>query len=302
MTGLRLWGVVLAIGATDLVWARIAGLSFGGCLLPTVSAAACLGLAVVYDKMRPAPALAELARCAAIWIGFTGVGCALTYVAASVARPLVDAALADRDAMLGFDWVAWANQVHRHPSLTLVLRCAYASLPPQIMGSILFLALARVPGRNDELLLNSMLALVLTTLISALWPALGPWVQFGDGAALPGDTVYVADVLALRSGGPARFALSAMRGIVTFPSYHTVLAILLTYSHRGLTWSFPPILAVNALMLMSLPSEGGHYLTDMLAGSVVAICVIAVTGQFRRGWIVSAASRQLARSLPKTGT
>ena len=60
-----------------------------------------------------------------------------------------------------------------------------------------------------------------------------------------------------------------MQGIVTFPSYHTVLAILFVYTHRGLRWTFPPVAVLNGLMLAAIPSVGGHYVVDMIGGALV---------------------------------
>ncbi|MDQ2805038.1 MAG: phosphatase PAP2 family protein [Pseudomonadota bacterium] len=157
-----------------------------------------------------------------------------------------------------------------------MLRTAYNSLLLQIVGSLLLFSLAKVNGRNQELLLNAAVALFLTTLLATALPALGPWVHFGYGALNSADTAYVAHVLALRQGNPPPFALSQMQGIDCFPSFHTVLAVLLVYAHRGIRWSFLPIAALNAVMLFSIPSEGGHYLSDMIGSAAVALLAITL--------------------------
>jgi hypothetical protein len=64
--------------------------------------------------------------------------------------------------------------------------------------------------------------------------------------------------------------LGKMEGIITFPSFHTACAVLLPYlfrQHRYLRW---PVLAMNVLMLFSIPNHGYHYLVDMLAGAPIA--------------------------------
>jgi hypothetical protein len=231
-------------------------------------------VAIVYSGLRRAPRLAELASCAAAWIGFTAFGAMFTYLAASVSRPLIDPSLTAFDEWFGFDWPAWADYVHHDVALTAILRLAYGSLVPQIVGSVLWFALVRVSRRNEELLMSAILALILTSLIYAAWPALGPCVQFGRHGAQPIATAYVADVLLLRHGGAASFALAAMQGVISFPSYHTVLALLLIHAHRGQP-TFTPIVVVNGVMLLAIPSEGVHYLGDMIAGAAVAVAVLA---------------------------
>jgi hypothetical protein len=88
--------------------------------------------------------------------------------------------------------------------------------------------------------MNFIIAALLTSVIAALLPALGPLIYFGYEAKQPSDIAYVADVLALLRGGPLMFTLARMQGIVCFPSFHTVLAILVVYAHRGVRWLCRP--------------------------------------------------------------
>ena len=103
---------------------------------------------------------------------------------------------------------------------------------PQIVLSIAYFPKVGLVARNGELLLLAILTLLTTTLISALWPVLGPFAAFGEGHEL----AFLPDVLMLRAGGPWHFDLAAMEGIITMPSYHTVLAVLLTYAFRVPAW------------------------------------------------------------------
>ena len=93
----------------------------------------------------------------------------------------------------------------------------------------------------------------------------------------------------MRGGGPLSFDLSQLQGLISFPSYHTVLAVLLTYAHRR-SALLPPIALVNGVMLFSIPSYGGHYLIDMIAGAAVALL-----GDRRDRGGASAARRSLGR-------
>jgi len=123
--------------------------------------------------------------------------------------------------------------------------------------------------RNRELLWAGMLSALITASLSGLLPALGP--------CLKGDMPkWSAVLVTLRDGSLSRFALLNMAGIVTFPSFHTALAILLVYVHRPPLRSFVPVLILNVVMLVAIPFAGHHYLVDMIAGASVAAISIAI--------------------------
>ena len=273
---------IAVIGLIDAAWIGVTGLMFTGWRLPVLAALLLLTIAAFYSTLRPVPRLAELASYGVSWIVLGLVGSIGTYLASSVAQPLQDEAFVRFDTSLGFDWVAWSQLVRSHPALTETLRFAYASLMPQVVFSLAVFAFMRVPGRNHEFLLAASSALLATCLVSAVLPAMGPWVHFGFPPLLPSDVAYVPHVLALRGDKPPVFVLTAMEGIVCCPSYHTVLAILLTYGHRGLRWSLPPVAALNGLMLLSIPSEGGHYLADMVASVPVVLLALGTVQLARR--------------------
>jgi hypothetical protein len=214
-----------------------------------------------------------MAHYAALWIAFTVTGAVFTYLAASIRLPLRDAELAAVDRWLHFDWVAWFRMVSGSPILTAVLGLAYSSLFLQIIGSIFFFCHIRRPDRNYELWSTATAALMITTLLSALVPAVGAGVYYA-ASDLP-QLTYLPHLLALRDGTLASVAVENMQGIITFPSYHTVLAILLVYVYRGHGRMLCAVAGINTLMLLSIPVYGSHYLSDMLVGAVVALLSIS---------------------------
>ena len=64
--------------------------------------------------------------------------------------------------------------------------------------------------------------------------------------------------------------------LVTFPSGHTVLAIIMTYALRGSPWTFVPALLVNGAMLVSTVPHGGHHVFDLVVGAAIAVCAIVL--------------------------
>lgn len=288
---------VCAVGliyALDLLWNSWARLTFTGWSTPLASFAILAAISTLYATVRRKPRLAELAFYSALWIALSVGGAVMSYLAGRTTLPFADSAFLRFDAAMGFDWVLWVDFVRGNPTLNGVLRAAYDSLLPQVFGSVLLFAFAGIKGRNAELVLTVCVGTILTGAIAALLPALGPWVHFGYGALVPSDTAYVAHTLALREEHAPAFALDGMQGIVCFPSFHTALAMIFTYVHRGIRWSFPLVAAINALMLLSIPSEGGHYLTDMLGGALVAAASIAAVSGTRRRLHPTAATTRIA--------
>lgn len=256
------------LALADLVLCRRLGLSFYGWWRLALAASVAAGVAAVYGLSRRSPRLARAAHWTLAWLIFVNAGTILTYVAAAGAGPLQDTALAAFDRALGFDWTAWHRFLAPHTGLRFLLWLGYLSLFPQIMLSIFWFSARGLDPRNRELLVANIIALLLTAAAFRLVPALGH--------PEPGRVREIATVLALRAGGPSSFDLAHLDGLISFPSYHTVLAVLLTWAHRrARLW--PGVAAVNAIMLLSIPTFGGHYLADMIAGAGVAGLAIALT-------------------------
>ena len=204
-----------------------------------------------------------------MWITLWTFGCMLTYIAVRIDRPLRDALFVHYDALLQFDWRRWTGFVFSHQQIELLLRITYDSILPQTLGSVIYFAHTRRPDRNDELIRTTMIATVIGAAISGLLPASGPHLN-GQYFA------WWKTFSAIRQNPVAVVSLDHLEGIIVFPSFHSVAAVLLVYSHRPPVRSFPPVLALNLLMLASIPSEGQHYLVDVVSGAIVAIISIAV--------------------------
>ena len=266
-----LWTALAALALVDLAACRALGLSFANWLpfLSATGAIAALGL--VYGLTGRSAQIASMANGVLLWMVFSLLASILTYAVAGLGGPLYDNALADADVALGFDWPAWYDFVAGHPVLRLTLWLAYSSLMPQILMSVFWFSLVGWEHRNTELLVNAALALLLTTILFHLFPALGPgtlMASFRDA--------YIDELVGLRSGSLQSVNIMHLKGVIAFPSYHAVLAILFTYAHRR-SWPFIPLVVVNGLMLISIPSEGGHYLVDVFLGAVVAGLTILAT-------------------------
>jgi len=226
---------------------------------------AILLFAVSVAYRRRSPSIAGAAHSTTQLVIFSYAGAVLTYTATAVSasRPLSDDLLTRMDVALGFDWSAWFAFVNGHPLLKITLAIAYGSIPLQLMLIFVYAAF-KDPRRANELLLATMLSAILLAPIMAALPAVAHTIS----AVEP----WRDDTLALRAHTLRQ--IGALEGIVTFPSFHTTLAVLFTNTVRGRRW-FRPVLILNALMIVSVFSEGAHYLVDVLGGLALAVAAIA---------------------------
>jgi hypothetical protein len=265
------WAFIALLGLVDWVWASAAGLSFVGWGRAGLGFGFLASIALFYRFTGRSSQLYEASHYTALWTAFTISAAIFTYLTASLKLPLHEVEFARLDAALGFDWYRWVESIKFHPALELLLLCAYNSFLPQIIGSIMYFAFTRRSDHNNELLGGAMVSLLATAVLAGLLPAIGPH--------FPGATPLCQRALIAVREGQSKFALAEMQGIITMPSYHTVLAILLIYVHRPPSRWFLPLAVLNALMLLSIPSEGPHYLVDMLAGGAVAAVSIPLTAR-----------------------
>ena len=236
-------------------------------------------IAAFYRVRRRSTEIADMACYAALWIAFTMAGAIFTYLTATLRLPLRDAELQAVDAWLGFNWLDWFRFVGAHPVFKVVLAMAYSSLMLQIVGSVLYFSYRGTIERSDRLWWAAIVSLILTSLLSGAIPALGAGVHLG--AAEIAQATYLPHLLALRDGSASTFSVESIQGIVTFPSYHTVLAVLLTHAYLGSRRMLLFTSILNGLMLLSIPLYGSHYLSDMLAGGAVAAVSILIAGRIR---------------------
>jgi membrane-associated phospholipid phosphatase len=273
------WFLVAGLLLIDVIWSNFSGLTLNGAWKVAGILLFCLALSYAYRHR--SRCIADWTEGLALWTLFTTSGCVLTYLCATCALPFQDAFLANIDRAIGFEWLQLRKIVIESPLLYWILFVTYASLFWQIVLSILYFPANEKTERGRELLILAVLTMIPTAVISALFPALGPLT----------DGPHVAHMLSLRAEGPWEFSLLSMEGIITMPSYHTVLAVLFTYAYRGagmIGWS---IAGLNLVMLLSIPPIGGHYLSDMIAGGVIAVlCILGL-----RWWSSKAAPENLFR-------
>jgi membrane-associated phospholipid phosphatase len=200
---------------------------------------------------------------------------------------------------MGFSWPAVMTFASDHRVITAALGFAYLSVMPQIVLLILVLGwqqrLADLYGLCLALSLGALVAVAVWT----LFPSFGAFSVFDLpqsvsaklGLALDGD--YGRDLVAMLKNGPGFITPKELRGIIGFPSYHTVQALVLIWYARNVSWLRWAALALNILVLIGTPIHGGHHLIDLVGGAAVAWASIALADR-----IVAAANRRAQTAPP----
>ncbi|MGO8921112.1 MAG: phosphatase PAP2 family protein [Stellaceae bacterium] len=257
----------LALCGIHLAWPGIVRL--GGAVLVFTA------LGLFYERWRPEERLADLAHSAARLLVFFAAMGVFSYLVATTGMPVADDLLARADRALGFDWPGWFAVVQQHPTLHRVLNLAYMSALPQIAIITSYLGLTGQPRRNSELFWMLTLSLLIIVPISGLLPAFNASVYYG----LPGFHQHMPDFVALRTGRFGQLDLSRLQGLISFPSFHTTLAVLFPYAARRRPVALLITALVNGAMIVAIPTEGSHYFVDVLAGAAVAVLAIAATAR-----------------------
>ena len=276
---------VLALAAHFHVTLENYQRSFGTC-------AFLLLLAACLNRMRFALLSRSglLLEAAAFVLLGSALGRYLAYELQMFAMPLQDGFLAEWDRALGFDYTAVLKFVDGSEWSSKILHRAYYSFQYQIVGTLVVLAGLGLVRKINVLLCSLLMGLLACCIVSAIFPAAGaitvlPQDMSLHNLSLDGATP-VAHLRALRDGTFQALALPSLGGIITFPSYHVVMAVVLAYVWRDSKLGFFPVAGLNSLMAVSAVTQGGHYLVDCLAGLAVALAAIVLSNQLladRRG-------------------
>jgi membrane-associated phospholipid phosphatase len=270
-TNVELWlftavlTAVVALGMWYLRWALhwTGILQFLVCLL-------LLGtLGTFYHRSGRSDSLARVSFALAMLLAMAFACQASTYLFATTGMPFRDAELRAADAAFGFSWTTWYAWVRAHRTLHLVLAAVYPWHLAETAVTVL--ALAHYSERRVGAFMRAFALSFLVSLVGLVFvPALG---NIPEARSVPVRW-------ALQLGDFHSFDIFQTTGLISMPSFHAVLAVLVPiacWPFRRLRWW---IVAINAVMLVATVSEGGHYLVDVLAGMLVAACTARAAGMF----------------------
>lgn len=194
-------------------------------------------------------------------------------IAARLRLPLQDSLFGHIDQLLGVSIpaiMAWAD----HHWLGTAINRSYPWLLPLLAATVFAPPLMGKTKQAREFLLANLIAFAIGVPLFALLPAVGPWSYY-HFAPSPAQASCWAQLLSLRLPGPYLFQEQAA-GVVCFPSFHVVWAILCAAALWGFRPLRIPAALLSAMIIASTLTTGWHYFSDLLGGIAVAAISMAI--------------------------
>ena len=200
------------------------------------------------------------------------------YIAARQKVDLQDALLADLDRRLGLEVPDVLRMMEHFPALKVVLDVSYQCLIILIILAIALPVLCDRLAAVQEYFVACVVSVVIAIPLFATFQAVGPWHYYGYAPDEEQERT-TRIFFALKSDEWIPMDASNSAGVVAFPSFHTILAVLSAVA----LWSIPYVRYVAALLacliVVSTVTTGWHYLADVLAGlGIAALSLAAARG------------------------
>lgn len=246
--------------------------------LKAVAISAAFGLlALIGAKHAPRPARIS-ASFLLLWIGGVAGGI-ICMVGAMFGAPYVDPWLAAADRTLGLSAADVVRMVAATPFAPRLLYTMYFLSVILLFLTGIALALLGRTERLWEFCASYCFCLLGATVCSIFVPAIGAFDYLGLGAAYsahfpPGAGVYYLGALQTAHGASSVVINPfGLQGIVTFPSFHTSMALMTAAAWRGDRYLHWPMMIWNALIVLSAVPIGGHYLVDLVGGAALWVAI-----------------------------
>lgn len=200
------------------------------------------------------------------------------YAALSLGRPLIDAQLASADAALGISVPAIVQWLGAHPRVTSLLVAAYSSYQPQVLLGPFVIAL--LAGRRAlwVYVCAYHLSLAIALVSLAIWPSEYIYAFYQFTPLIPdlGSHAH-AHLVAIRSGQLPLLKLGEAQGLISMPSFHAAIGMLVPWSLRSRPWLAGPLVIIDVGLLIATAVLGLHYVVDVVATLIGLPIVVYVS-------------------------
>lgn len=297
-TNRLIWQALALWLAVNALWLYQSGvrLVWGEAAVFLIIFALCAALSLVYRYVRRDDRIWLLGNCTNQLLLATGVGGVFSYLTARANFPLIDEKMIAIDRLFGFDWLRWIHTLETMPEVASILSFAYRATGPQLILFCAILFLCKQGEQLQRFIIAFITAAFITIILAMIFPAVGGYVHYNIDPdtlrSIPAAArLHEAPLLGMRDRTLTELGFPLL-GIVTFPSFHTTLALLLIFAAYPVRWLFWLSLPVNVLTVLSTPYDGGHYLSDVAGGVVVALIAVLSALRLAPGAPSAATTRQ----------
>jgi membrane-associated phospholipid phosphatase len=221
-----------------------------------------------------------------MWLATLACGTMAT-IGLRLGMPVADRALFAVDRGAGIDSIGIASFLADQPARFVSAMADSYNLTMPVLG-IGLLVLAALGRRLEawRAIFCYVGTLWSACLISIAVPAkgLGVWFPKELVARLPerSATYAFGTFEAFRNSADPLFSLDVLAGVVTFPSFHVAMGLIILAMCRKL-----PLLLIPAghgfmLMICSTLPIGGHYVIDLVAGALLWACWFSLSRLLER--------------------
>jgi hypothetical protein len=283
---LALLALLAALTAIDGLWLALGHFRFDGAAffgLGLLAAFLLMG-AQFYRTVRPDPRIAAMLFGAGFLCLFSSEASILNYLLLTKAGARIDLVLADLDRAMGLDWPGLMRWMAQHPRLNAGAYIVYSSLLPQVALVAVVLA-AIEPDRVYRFCLALALSALLCLTIWSFAPSFGAFSVYtltDTKMDLALNSAYAQDLVRLLREGPGLISPHNAKGLIGFPSYHAVLALLILWYLRDVKLLRWPVLALNLAVVLATPVQGGHHFIDVLASFPVTALSIFIVARLAK--------------------
>ena len=249
-----------------------------GAFLPLMAATILLlATHIFYRHLRPDPRLQLCSGVLGMMIAASLLAAIISHGGLRLRYPWIDGSLAAIDAFMGIDTPALALALALDPLWSNLLNIAYVSSFPAAFFTALALGACEKDQRAWELAASFSSCIIGASTFAVFFPALGNMVHHGidmvEGLPSGAGNYHLKAVAYFRDGRNTALDLSQFSGIVTMPSFHMVMALLVPHALRGTSFAVWTATLWSVLITISTIGIGGHYIVDLFAGAGLWACV-----------------------------
>jgi hypothetical protein len=271
--------VVLALVAVCLflAWVKNVTVTLDGYSFSIGFAVVMIALGQFYRRVRKAERLALTAHVLALFIAFSVVASFFNLLLLPRYSAPIDATLVQIDSWVGYSWPGACAWISQYPLLSDILRQVYKLTLAQLLFVFLFLGMTNDRRQLHAAMLATVFAALATIFCWALFPssvASAYWILPPeiDRVVRPVvNSAYGAELNRLLVVGVKDISALQMTGLVGFPSFHTVMALMSLVAIWPYRFARFALILVNVALLPAILIHGGHNLMDVFGGALTTI-------------------------------